>query len=147
MKLYRKKFADLRTWFDSGQIELMQIQHNIDVTVETDYVQSQSDPDNARYVFAYTITIKNNGSASAQLLRRRWLITDANDKIQEVQGDGVVGKQPHLQPGESFIYTSAAIIETPFGYMQGSYYLIDDEGIEFDTEIPAFRLSIPHALH
>jgi len=105
----------------------MQIQPNIGVTVETDYVQSQSDPDNARYVFAYTITIKNNGSTSAQLLRRRWLITDANDKIQEVQGDGVVGKQPLLQPGETFTYTSAAMI--------------------VDTEIPAFRLSIPHTLH
>ena len=125
----------------------MQIQPNIGVTVETDYVQSQSDPDNARYVFAYTITIKNNGSTSAQLLRRRWLITDANDKIQEVQGDGVVGKQPLLQPGEAFTYTSAAMIETPFGYMQGNYYLIADDGIEFDTEIPAFRLSIPHTLH
>jgi len=98
----------------------MQIQHNIGVTVKTDYVRNQSDPDNARYVFAYTITIKNNGSASAQLLRRRWLITDANDKIQEVQGDGVVGKQPHLQPGDTFTYTSAAMIETPFGYMQGN---------------------------
>jgi len=125
----------------------MQIQHNINITVETDYVQNQSDPDNARYVFAYTITIKNNGSASAQLLGRRWMITDANDKTQEVQGEGVVGKQPHLQPGEIFTYTSAAIIETPFGYMQGSYYLIADNGIEFDTEIPAFRLSIPHTLH
>ncbi len=125
----------------------MQIQNDIGVTVETNYVQNQSDPDNARYVFAYTITIKNNGSASARLLRRRWLITDANDKIQEVQGDGVVGKQPYLKPGETFTYTSAAIIETPFGYMQGSYYLITDNGIEFDTEIPAFGLSIPHALH
>ena len=125
----------------------MQIQNNIGVTVETNYVQNQSDPDNARYVFAYTITIKNNGSASARLLRRRWLITDANDKIQEVQGDGVVGKQPYLKPGETFTYTSAAIIETPFGYMQGCYYLITDDGIEFNTEIPAFGLSIPHALH
>lgn len=125
----------------------MQIQRNISVTVETDYVQNQSDPDNARYVFAYTITIKNNGSSSAQLIGRRWLITDANDKIQEVRGEGVVGKKPYLQPGEIFTYTSAAVIETPFGYMQGSYYLIADDGIEFDTEIPAFRLSIPHSLH
>ncbi len=125
----------------------MHMQHNIDVSVETNYVRNQSDPDNARYVFAYRITIKNNGSASAKVLGRRWLITDANDKIQEVQGDGVVGKQPHLQPGETFTYTSAAMIETPYGYMQGSYYLIADSGIEFDTEIPAFRLSIPHTLH
>jgi ApaG protein len=125
----------------------MQNQHNIGVTVETDYVQNQSDPDNARYVFAYTITIKNNGSASAKLLRRRWLITDANNKIQEIRGDGVVGRQPHLRPGETFTYSSAAMIETPFGYMQGNYYLISDDGIEFDTDIPAFRLSIPHTLH
>jgi ApaG protein len=125
----------------------MQIQHNIDVSVETDYVKNQSDPDNARYVFAYRITIKNNGSAPAKLLSRRWLITDANDKIQEVTGEGVVGKQPHLNPGETFCYTSAAVIETPVGYMQGNYYLIADDGIEFDTEIPDFGLSIPHALH
>jgi ApaG protein len=125
----------------------MQIQHNIDVTVKTAYVRTQSDPDKARYVFAYTITITNNGSVSAKLLRRHWLITDANDKIQEVQGDGVVGKQPHLKPGDTFCYTSAAMIETPFGYMQGSYYLITDDGIEFDTEIPVFGLSVPHTLH
>jgi len=125
----------------------MQIQHNIDVTVKTAYVRTQSDPDNARYVFAYTITITNNGSVSAKLLRRHWLITDANDKIQEVQGNGVVGKQPHLKPGDIFCYTSATMIETPFGYMQGSYYLITDDGIEFDTEIPVFGLSVPHTLH
>jgi ApaG protein len=125
----------------------MQMQHNIDVSVETNYVRNQSDPDNARYVFAYRITIKNNGSTSAKLLGRRWLITDANDKIQEVKGKGVVGKQPHLEPGETFCYTSTAMIETPVGYMQGHYYLIADDGIEFDTEIPAFGLSIPHALH
>ena len=125
----------------------MQMQHNIDVSVETNYIRNQSDPDNERYVFAYRITIKNNGSVSAKLLGRRWLITDANDKIQEVKGKGVVGKQPHLQPGETFSYTSAAVIETPVGYMQGHYYLIADDGIEFDTEIPAFGLSIPHALH
>ncbi len=125
----------------------MQIRHNIDVTVKIDYIQNQSNPDNARYIFAYTITIKNNGLTSAQLLRRRWLITDANDKIQEVQGDGVVGEQPHLKPGESFTYTSAAMIETPFGYMQGNYYLITDDGVEFDTEIPAFGLSLPHTLN
>lgn len=125
----------------------MQNQHNIAVTVETDYIQNQSDPDNARYVFAYHITIKNNGTKSARLLSRHWLITDANDKIQEVRGEGVVGKQPHLQPGDTFSYTSAAVIETPVGYMRGSYYLVADDGIEFDTEIPAFGLSIPHALH
>ena len=125
----------------------MQIQNNIHVTVETNYVQDQSDPDNARYVFAYRITIKNKGSTPARLLRRRWLITDANNKIQEIQGDGVVGEQPRLQPGETFTYTSAAMIETPFGYMQGNYYLIADDGIEFDTEIPPFGLAIPHTLH
>ena len=125
----------------------MQNHYNIDVSVETDYVGNQSDPDNARYVFAYTITITNNGSGPAKLLRRHWLITDANGKIQEVRGDGVVGKQPRLEPGDTFSYTSAAMIETPFGYMQGSYYLIADNGVEFDTEIPVFRLSVPHTLH
>lgn len=125
----------------------MQNHYNIDVSVETDYVGNQSDPDNARYVFAYTITITNNGSGPAKLLRRHWLITDANGKIQEVRGDGVVGKQPRLEPGDTFSYTSAAMIETPFGYMQGNYYLIADNGVEFDTEIPVFRLSVPHTLH
>ncbi|MCH8080242.1 MAG: Co2+/Mg2+ efflux protein ApaG [Proteobacteria bacterium] len=125
----------------------MQDPHKINVSVKTGYVRGQSDPDNARYVFAYTITITNSGSVPAKLLRRRWLITDANGKVQEVRGDGVVGKQPRLEPGDTFCYTSAAVIETPFGYMQGSYYLIADDGIEFDTEIPVFRLSVPHTLH
>ncbi len=125
----------------------MQIQHNIDISVETDYVKNQSGPDNARYVFAYRITIKNNGSAPAKLFSRRWLITDASDKIREVKGEDVVGKQPHLNLGEIFCYTSAAIIEAPVEYMQGNYYLIADDGIEFDTEIPVFGLPIPHALH
>ncbi len=125
----------------------MQTEHDIDIVVETDYLQNQSDPDNKRYVFSYTITIKNNGSVAAQLLRRRWLITDANDKTQEVRGNGVIGKQPYLQTGEKFTYTSATIIETPFGYMRGGYYLIADDGIEFYTAIPAFGLSAPHSLH
>ncbi len=125
----------------------MQGPYKINVSVKTGYVRDQSDPDNARYMFAYTITITNNGSVPAKLLGRRWLITDANDKVQEVRGDGVVGKQPRLEPGDTFCYTSAAMIETPFGYMQGSYYLIADDGIEFDIEIPVFGLSVPHTLH
>ena len=125
----------------------MQDPYKINVSVKAGYVKNQSDPDNARYVFAYTITITNNGSVPAKLLRRHWLITDANDKIQEVRGDGVVGKQPRLEPGDTFCYTSAAMIDTPSRYMKGSYYLISDDGIEFDTEIPVFGLSVPHTLH
>jgi ApaG protein len=120
---------------------------NVQITVETAYVDEQSIPAQNRYVFAYTITIKNTGGTPVKLLRRHWLITDANNKIQEVKGDGVVGVQPHLMPGQSFTYTSGAILETPVGCMQGSYQLITDDGIEFDTPIPVFRLSTPMTLH
>ncbi len=90
----------------------------IRVNVETNYVPDQSDPGSQRYVFSYTITILNEGSEPARLLRRHWLITDANGKVQEVRGDGVVGEQPHLQPGQGFRYSSGAILETPVGTMQ-----------------------------
>lgn len=122
-------------------------QPDIKISVEINYIIDQSDPADKRYVFSYHITIKNNSSTAVQLLRRRWLITDANNNIQEVQGTGVVGQQPVLEPEESFCYTSATIIETPIGYMQGNYYLITNDGIEFDTKIPVFRLAIPNAIH
>jgi len=122
-------------------------QHNITVEVETDYIEGQSEPDNERYVFSYTITIRNEGGEPAQLLSRHWLITDANGNVQEVKGEGVVGEQPHLKPGEGFQYTSGAMITTPVGSMQGSYQMITDQGDEFDTEIPAFTLAIPRTLH
>ena len=120
---------------------------DIQVTVETAYKDEQSVPEQGRYVFAYTITIRNKGEVAAKLLRRHWLITDANNKIQEVRGDGVVGMQPHLLPGQSFTYTSGAILETPVGCMQGSYHFITDEGGEFDAPIPVFRLSTPITMH
>ncbi|MFW5444298.1 MAG: Co2+/Mg2+ efflux protein ApaG [Methylococcaceae bacterium] len=111
------------------------------------YIESQSSPDKSRYVFAYTITITNVGSKPATLLTRHWLITDSNGKIQEVKGDGVIGEQPYLKPGQSFCYTSGAMIETPVGVMQGKYLMISDSGDNFKALIPKFTLSIPRTLH
>jgi ApaG protein len=122
-------------------------EYDIQVMVETGYIQEQSEPEEDRYVFAYTITITNTGTIPAQLISRHWIITDANNKVQEVKGMGVVGEQPHLSPGDSFKYTSAAVLETPVGCMQGNYQMIADDGVEFDTEIPAFNFSTPHTLH
>lgn len=122
-------------------------QYNISISAETQYVNDQSLPEQERYVFAYTITITNNGSMAATLLRRHWLITDANCKVQEVQGDGVIGEQPYLQPGESFQYTSAAVLETPVGCMQGKYEMLADDGMDFDAPIPIFNLATPNTLH
>ena len=122
-------------------------QYHITVEVETTYVRDQSVPEESRYVFAYTITITNTGTVPVQLLGRHWVITDANNKVQEVRGEGVVGEQPHLTPGDSFRYTSAAMIETPVGCMQGEYQMIADDGVEFEAEIPAFNLSTPHTIH
>lgn len=119
----------------------------IDVNVETDYIATQSDPDNRRFVFAYTITIENTGSVAARLLARHWLITDANGQRQEVRGDGVVGEQPHLEPGESFRYTSGAILETPVGSMEGSYQMVADDGHAFDAPIAPFSLAMPGLMH
>jgi ApaG protein len=119
----------------------------IRVTAHTVYVAEQSDPDAERFVFAYTITIENSGSITAQLLNRHWIITDAAGKVQEVKGEGVVGKQPVLPPGGAFRYTSAAMIETPVGCMNGSYEMLADDGVRFDAEIPAFNLAMPNLLH
>ena len=121
--------------------------YNVEVDAVAKYIESHSDPDEGRYVFAYTITISNAGSVAVQLLTRHWLITDANKKIQEVRGEGVVGKTPHLKPGESFQYTSAAVIETAVGKMEGSYQMLADDGMEFDAPIAAFTLAIPRTLH
>jgi len=122
-------------------------QHRVEVDVRTAYLDNQSAPEANRYVFAYTITITNKGSTAARLLTRHWVITDANNKIQEVRGDGVVGEQPYLVPGMSFEYTSGAMIETPVGSMRGSYQMEADDGTYFDADIPAFTLSIPRTLH
>ena len=123
------------------------VQHRIRVEVETSYVDDQSKPDESRYVFSYTITIRNEGQVPARLLTRHWVITDANGKVQEVRGDGVVGEQPYLEPGQGFRYSSGAVIETPVGAMQGSYQMVSDDGLAFDAPIPPFRLAIPGVLH
>ncbi len=122
-------------------------QYHITVEVQTAYIEGQSIPEQGRYVFAYTITIRNDGNVTAKLLTRHWIITDSNGKIQEVHGEGVVGEQPKLQPGESFQYTSGTMIGTPVGSMHGSYQMLTDDGVEFDAEIPPFTLSVPRTLH
>lgn len=126
---------------------MSQPDYAIQVNVETTYVENQSVPEQQRYVFAYTITIRNTGAVPAKLLTRHWIITDSNGKVQEVRGDGVVGEQPHLQPGEAFKYTSGTLIETAVGSMRGSYQMITDDGVRFDAEIPAFTLAVPRILH
>lgn len=119
----------------------------ITIEVATDYVVEQSEPEVGRYVFAYTITIANTGGRAAKLLSRHWVITDANGKVQEVSGDGVVGEQPHLHPGESFRYSSGAVLETPVGAMQGRYRMRTDNGDDFYAPIPPFTLAVPGVLH
>ena len=120
---------------------------DIHIKVNTAYISSSSEPEAARYVFAYSITIENKGQIEAQLVSRHWVITDANGKVQEVHGEGVIGEQPHIQPGESYQYTSGAVIETSVGSMQGSYEMLDAEGQKFTAPISPFSLSIPRTLH
>jgi ApaG protein len=121
--------------------------HEITVSVETAFVEEQSEPEADRYVFAYTITMCNTGQVRARLLTRHWIITDANGRVQEVRGPGVVGEHPHLAPGEAFRYTSAAAIETPVGTMHGSYQMVGDDGVAFDAPIPPFRLAVAQVFH
>ena len=121
--------------------------YDIEVSVETTYVAEHSEPEEDRFVFAYTITLFNRGSVSAQLLSRHWIITNSDSLVEEVRGEGVVGEQPVLKPGEGFRYTSGAVIETPVGTMQGSYQMLAEDGQEFDTTIPKFVLSAPRTLH
>ena len=124
----------------------MSAPHKIRIDVETSYLGEQSDPGEQRYVFAYTITIRNEGGQPATLLRRHWIITDANGGVKEVRGDGVVGEQPRLEPGQGFRYSSGAVLETPVGTMQGTYQMVDAEGESFDAPIPMFRLAMPGIL-
>lgn len=119
----------------------------IEVTVSARYIGEQSAPAEDRYLFAYTVLIRNNGQIAATLKTRHWIITNADGEVQEVRGDGVVGEQPHLQPGECFEYTSAAVLDTPIGSMHGTYQMVADDGVEFDAVIPAFGLSVPNVLH
>ena len=121
--------------------------YEIRIKVATNYVDEHSEPDVDRYVFAYTISIENLSDVPAQLLSRHWVITDANGKVQEVRGDGVVGEQPRLAPGETYRYSSGAVLETPVGAMQGSYRMQTDDGSDFDAPIPPFTLAVPGVLH
>jgi ApaG protein len=119
------------------------VTHGIRVTVRSQYLADQSSPSDDRFVFAYTVKIANEGSRTAQLRTRHWIITDGRGVIEEVRGDGVVGEQPRLSPGESFQYTSGCVLQTPVGTMQGSYRFFCDDGSSFDAAIAAFSLASP----
>jgi|TARA_B110000977_G_scaffold36357_1_gene48773 ApaG protein len=119
----------------------------ITVSVTTEYLSMQSQPEDNRFAFAYHIRIENNGDEAAQLLRRHWIIVDANEERQEVRGEGVIGEQPLIQPGAVYQYSSGVVIETPVGTMQGSYHLVDLSGLAFDAPIEPFLLSTPLAVH
>ena len=119
----------------------------IEISVETEFLVDQSIPAQDHYVFAYTITIENRGSIGTKLLRRHWVITDSNNKIQEVKGDGVVGLQPHITPGQKFTYSSGAILATPVGCMEGNYEMVTDDGDDITVPIPLFRLSSNITMH
>lgn len=121
--------------------------YEIAVSATTQYLAEQSDESADKYVFAYTITIRNAGNATAQLISRHWVITDARGQVQEVRGLGVVGAQPTLRPGESFEYTSGTSIATAVGTMRGTYQMVGEDGSKFDAEIPEFTLSMPRVLH
>ena len=129
----------MRTHVDNSEL--------IEIVVKTRYLREQSDPDRNRYAFAYTIEITNLSSEVVKLLNRHWLITDDNNKVEEVIGEGVVGQQPEIQPGKTFHYTSGAIIETKFGTMEGSYEMLNANGHTFKVPIPPFLLSQPHMVH
>jgi ApaG protein len=120
---------------------------NIDIAVRVNYLADQSDEDDERFVFAYTVTLTNAGNSTVQLVSRHWVITDANNQVQEVRGKGVVGEQPVLKPGQSFEYSSGTVLATQVGTMSGSYRMVAEDGDEFDAPIPQFVLSIPRVLH
>jgi ApaG protein len=119
----------------------------IDINAKVNYLAEQSDEDDGRYVFAYTITLTNSSDSTVQLISRHWIITDSENHVQEVRGKGVVGEQPVLKPGQSFEYSSGTVLATQVGTMQGSYQMVAEDGTEFDAPIPMFVLSIPRVLH
>ena len=119
----------------------------LDVSVTTRYIDDQSAPDRDSYVFTYSVTIKNKGQLGAQLIARHWIITDANNHVEEIRGLGVVGRQPLLKPGEEFEYTSGTSLATPQGSMQGEFLCVTEQGEQFSVEIPEFLLSLPRTLH
>ena len=125
----------------------MTMKNKIEVNVEVTFLPEQSNLVSSKYAYAYTITITNNGDTGAQLRTRRWLIQDESGETEEVIGEGVIGQQPHLSPGESFKYSSGAVISTETGTMKGSYGMISDQGQRFDAVIPEFTLSEPYTLH
>lgn len=120
---------------------------HMDIEVSAHYVEGQSDPSKERFVFSYSITIRNISNSAAKLMSRKWVITDANGKQEEVQGPGVIGEQPHMEPGEGYRYTSGAVLRTPVGSMYGFYTMREDNGDEYDAPIPAFTLAVPGILH
>lgn len=122
-------------------------EYEVSVSVEPNYLADQSAPDEERFVFSYTVTIRNTGEKPARLLTRHWIITDGNGKTQEVHGEGVIGETPHLDPGQQYRYTSGTVSETPVATMQGSYQMLADDGTRFEADIPVFTLSMPHILH
>ena len=121
--------------------------YSLKITVQTRYLPEQSKPEDGQYSFAYTINITNSGNVPAQVISRHWIITDGNERRQEVRGLGVVGVQPRIPPGESYQYTSGSMLETAVGTMEGSYRMVRDDGREFSVPIPAFRLAVPHAVN
>jgi len=121
--------------------------YDVSVSTEAQYIAGQSDEAKDRFVFSYTVTIRNNGTVPAQLISRHWIITDAHNQVQEVRGLGVVGAQPLLKPGEHFEYTSGTALATPVGTMSGSYQMVAEDGTQFDAPIAEFTLSVPRVLH
>ena len=121
--------------------------YQIDVSITTRYLAAQSQPEQSRYAFSYTVTIVNNGELPAQLLSRHWIITDGDGRVQEVRGAGVIGQQPHIEPGASHTYSSGTVMTTQVGTMQGSYQMLAEDGKRFDATIAPFRLAVPGALH
>ncbi|MFT5136469.1 MAG: ApaG protein [Arenicella sp.] len=119
----------------------------INITAVTGFVEQQSDVDNNRFVFAYTITIENVSDEPFQLVSRHWVIKDANRKVEEVYGEGVVGEQPIIKPGEKYSYSSGAVLETEMGTMEGRYFMLSERDDEFEVTIPKFVLTVPRVLH
>jgi ApaG protein len=121
--------------------------YKIQIVALVKYLQDQSNEADNRFVFSYSITVSNNGDSTVQLLSRHWIITDGNNQVQEVRGQGVVGEQPVIKPGQSFAYTSGSVLSTPVGTMTGSYQMVTEDGKKFDVTIPQFVLSVPRVLH
>ena len=121
--------------------------NKIKIDVQVKHLVEQSDEADNRFVFSYTITLANNGDTTVQLLSRHWIITDSNSQVQEVRGQGVVGEQPVIKPGQSFSYTSGSVLATPVGTMSGSYQMVTEDGTKIEVPIPQFVLSVPRVLH